>query len=117
MPNHKFVDFDAPDSGSTDRQPTNSERANGQCANRDSGKRQRPNRLCRGTDRREMNGPGPGVGSIPVGDACITFTRWHQLALDCWVDSGGTLRGLTLPANRRPAPMLTETKPCAGPSG
>lgn len=95
VPNHEFVDFEPPDAGATDRQLTNSERSNGQCTNRDSGKRQHPNRLCPDAYCWEMNGPTLGIGSIVVGDACITFTRKHQLALDCWVESGEILRGLT----------------------
>ena len=39
VPNDKLVDFESPDSCATDRQPTNSESADGQRSNRDRGKR------------------------------------------------------------------------------
>jgi len=51
VPNNEFIDFEPSDPGAPDRQATYSESANGQCANRDGGKRERSNRLCADADR------------------------------------------------------------------
>jgi hypothetical protein len=96
--NNEFIDFEPPDSGATDRQPTNSESANGQRSNRDGGKRQSANRLCPDADRRKVNGPSLGIGSIFAGDAGTSFTRRHQMTLHRWFDFGTTRRGLTEPS-------------------